>query len=448
MNKVLVQTKVKELNHFNEHFKKAIEPLESSYPGWLFNLKLRALEQFNDSGFPTQDEEDWRFTNISPIEKFHWKIATKQSVQNLPKDILKNVPFLNIDSNRLVFVNGFYISELSTVTEELGYIGSIEKFIARDSDGLKKIYDESGLALNDAFCALNMAMSMDGALILVPPDVKLSKPVHIINISLNADSALMTVPQHIISVGKHSNLILFETYSSYSSDTTFTNALTRIIANNGSVVEHIRCQIENQNSYNIATTQLSLEEAVQLSSSSIALGAKISRHTIKSQLDGEGIESVFGGIYMASDSQINDHHLVVDHIKPRCVSHEYFNGILSDKARGIFNGRIHVHPNALKTDAKQTNKNLLLSDDAVINTKPQLEIYADDVKCTHGATVGRLDQNAIFYLRSRGININDARRMLIWAFASEILDHINNQECREELEKFVANWLSNHFTNL
>jgi Fe-S cluster assembly protein SufD len=312
----------------------------------------------------------------------------------------------------------------------------------------KNIYNESGLALNDAFCALNMAISMDGALIVVPPNVKLSKPVHIVNISFNADSTLMSAPQNIISVGKHSNLILFETYSSYSSDSTFTNAFTRITANNGAKVEHIRCQIENQNSYDIATTQSYLGESVQFSSSSIALGAKISRHSIKSQLNGEGIESVFDGIYMASDSQINDHHLVVEHIKPHCVSHEYFNGILSDKARGIFNGRIYVHPNALKTDAKQTNKNLLLSDDAVINSKPQLEIYADDVKCTHGATVGRLDQNAIFYLRSRGININDARRMLIWAFASEILDHINNQECRGDLEIFVANWLSNHFTNL
>ncbi len=448
MNKVLVQTKVKDLNHFNEHFKKAIEPLESSYPEWLFNLKLRALEQFNDIGFPAQDDEDWRFTNISPIEKIHWKIATKQSVQNLPEDILKNVPFLNIKSNRLVFVNGFYIPELSMITEELGFIGNLENFIKGDSDTLKKIYDESGLALNDAFCALNMALSTDGALILIPPNIKLSKPVHIVHISLGSDSSIMSVPQHIISVGRHSNLILFETYSNYSADTTFTNAFTRIIANNGAVVEHIRCQTENQNSYNIATTQSCLGESVQLSLFSIALGGKISRHTIKSRLNGEGIESVFGGIYMASDSQLNDHYLVVEHIKPRCISYEYFNGILSDKARGVFNGRIYVHPNAIKTDAKQTNKNLLLSDDAVINSKPQLEIYADDVKCTHGATVGRLDQNAIFYLRSRGININDARRMLIWAFASEILDHINNQECREKLEKIVADWLSSHFANI
>lgn len=441
---------VKEINQFIEHFKRAIEPLELSQPNWLFTLRRRALEQFIDSGFPSQDDEDWRFTNISPIEKLRCKFPSKPAIEEIPSDIKKFLPFSDIPSNRLLFINGFFISELSTINEELdgGYIGNIENFISQDSATLKKVFELPGVELNDAFSALNMALFTDGALIIIPPGKKLTRPIHIANISSGKEPGITTNAQHIICAGENSALTIYETYSSYYQHTTFTNVFTRIFIGDGANVEHIRCQTENPNSFNIGTTLSRVGRASNFLSHSISLGAKIARHTIKSKLIGEGVESVFSGVYMASDSQLNDHHLVVEHIKPYCASHEYFNGILSDRARGVFNGRIYVHPNAIKTDAKQTNKNLLLSEDAVVNSKPQLEIYADDVKCTHGATVGRLNQDAIFYLRSRGINSHKARQMLICAFASEILEHIKDEASRLELEKIVNNWLQNHFVSL
>ncbi len=447
----IIQSTVKEFSQFIDFFKQYVEPNQPIQPQWLFNLRRRALEQFIDSGFPDQNNEDWRFTNISPIEKLRCKFPVKLTANELPSDILSNLPFSKLKANRLVFVNGYFIRELSTILEQPanGYIGSLEDFISKDSDVLKNIFELSEIELTDAFAALNTALFGDGALILIPRGSKLANPIHIANIVFGKETVVIANPHHIIRVCDKAALTLYETYSGYShSATTFTNAFTTISAGEDSIVEHIRCQTENQNSFNIGSTISRIGARSNFSSHSIALGSKIARHTIKAKLNGEGIESIFSGVYIASDSQLNDHHLVVEHLKPRCASHEYFNGILSDKAKGVFHGRIYVHPNAIKTDAKQTNKNLLLSEDAVINSKPQLEIYADDVKCTHGATVGRLDQNAIFYLRSRAIPAHKARQMLIYAFASEILEHIKDDGSRTEIEQMVNNWLQNHLANI
>jgi len=448
----VVQATVKEINQFVEHFKQNVEPNESEQPQWLFNLRRHALEQFVDTGFPDQTEEDWRFTNISPLAKLRYKYPLKPAAEDLPSDILNNLPLIKIPANLLVFVNGYFINELSNIIEQPangGYIGSLENFIARDSDVLKTIFDAPGAELNDAFSALNSALFKDGALIYIPRGTRLSHPIHIANILFAKESAIVASPHHIITVGERSSATIYETYSSYYPDTTaFTNAFTRIYAGEDSVVEQIRCQIENTGSFNIGSTITRISARANFSSHSIALGSKISRHTIKSKLNGEGIESIFNGVYVATDSQLNDHHLVVEHLKPRCASHEYFNGILSDKARGVFHGKIYVYPDAIKTDAKQTNKNLLLSDNAIVNSKPQLEIYADDVKCTHGATVGRLDENAIFYLRSRAIPAHKARQMLIYAFASENLEFIKDIVARNEIEQILNNWLQNHLVNL
>src|SRR5439155_17183857 len=217
----------------------------------------------------------------------------------------------------------------------------------------------------------------------------------------------------------------------------FTNAVTELIAGEDAVVEHVKFQDESREAFHIATVHGQFGRRSRVSSHSFALGARLSRNNIYANLAGEGLECILNGLYLTKEEQLADHHMIVEHARPQCASHEYFNGILDDKSRGVFHGRILVRPIAQKTDAKQTNKNILLSDEATADTKPQLEIYADDVKCTHGATVGQLDEDAVYYLRSRGIGLDMARQMLIHAFAGEIINRVICVPVREELDRLV-----------
>jgi Fe-S cluster assembly protein SufD len=230
---------------------------------------------------------------------------------------------------------------------------------------------------------------------------------------------------------------VLESYVSTVDGAYFTNAVTEMIAGDDTRIEHCKVQDESPRAFHIATLHAQLGRNSNVRSHSIALGAKLSRNNIRTHLGGEGIECVLNGLYLTKEEQLADHHMIVEHAAPHCASHEYFNGILDDRSRGVFHGRIYVHPAAQKTDAKQTNKNMLLSDEATVDTKPQLEIYADDVKCTHGATVGQLNDESIFYLRARGIGQDTARRMLIHAFAGEIIERIQCEPAREELDKIV-----------
>jgi Fe-S cluster assembly protein SufD len=230
---------------------------------------------------------------------------------------------------------------------------------------------------------------------------------------------------------------VIESYVKLSDAAYLTNAITEIIAGDHAVLEHIKLQEESLSAFHMAAVRAHLGQASNVQSHSFAFGARLSRNNIRIKLDGEGLECVLNGLYITRGEQLADHHMVVEHAQPNCASHEYFNGILDDKSKGVFHGRILVQPIAQKTDAKQTNKNLLLSEDATADTKPQLEIYADDVKCTHGATIGQLSDEAVFYLRSRGISPDTARRMLVHAFAGEIVERIRHEEIREELDRVV-----------
>ncbi|MCX7872478.1 MAG: Fe-S cluster assembly protein SufD [Verrucomicrobiae bacterium] len=446
MKEIVAKPVFTEISQYLDLYKRYIEPRQEAEPQWLSDLRKRAIEQFVELGFPGTNEEEWRFTNVSALAKFHPKFSQKTPVDEITNDILLKLPFISLNCITLVFVNGHYNAALSSkVNEKDGvYIGSFNTLLNQNGYLLKDVVINRGIEIGDAFTALNFAFFNDGAVIIVPPGVEISKPIHIIHISVGKEMNNFAHLHNIVRAGKDSKVNVIETYISHGSEATFTNSFTDVFADDDASVEVIRCQIENQSSYNIGSTISTIGNSAKFGGHSIALGGKIARHTIKSKLKGQFIEAVFSGIYMGRDSQLIDHHLTVEHIEPHCASHEYFNGILTEKAHGVFNGKIHVHPNAIKTDAKQTNKNLLLSEDATINSQPQLEIYADDVKCTHGATVGRLDQNAIFYLRSRGIEQASARKMLIFAFASEILEHIKFSPACEELEKILNEWLAGY----
>lgn len=262
-------------------------------------------------------------------------------------------------------------------------------------------------------------------------------PVQFIYVSTGRQNGAAIHPRNLVIAGANSQVTVLESYVSLGGSGYFTNAVTELFAGDNARLEFVKFQDEALDAFHIAGFHGEFGRTSNVNVHSFALGAKLSRNDIRTKLAGEGLECILNGLYLTRGEQLADHHMVVEHAQPHCASHEYFNGILDDKSKGVFHGRILVRPIAQKTDAKQTNKNLLLSDDASANTKPQLEIYADDVKCTHGATIGQLNEESIFYLRSRGIGPETARRMLIHAFAGEIIERIRHEPAREELDKLV-----------
>jgi Fe-S cluster assembly protein SufD len=343
-------------------------------------------------------------------------------------------------------VNGYFSAELSSVAEEeegvkiMGLADALAGEPARIERHLFRLAPEKAAP----FASLNAALFQDGAFIHIAKGRKASGPVHLIYISVPDASGEAVYPRSLIIMENGTEATFTESFVSVGDSRHFTNSVTELIVGDNATVEFLKFQDENLESFHLATLAVSAGSDSHVRLHSMAFGGKLSRTNIHATLAGEGVECVLNGLYLVRDEQLADHYMIVDHAVPRGTSHEYFNGILAAKSKGVFHGRIIVRPGAQKTDAKQTNKNLLLSDDATIDTKPQLEIYADDVKCTHGATVGQLSEEAVFYLRSRGLPLEKARQMLIYAFAGEIIDRIRWEPLRRELNEQVWNRLEEH----
>jgi Fe-S cluster assembly protein SufD len=284
-----------------------------------------------------------------------------------------------------------------------------------------------------AFAALNTAFAEDGAYVFVPDGVVLDTPIQLLFISVAAASS-MSHPRSLIVLGQGSQAQIVETYVGRSGQAYFTNAVTEVFVGENAVLDHYKVQEEGREAYHVASMHVRASRSSTFSSHSFSLGGGLTRNDAIATLAGEGAECTLNGLYLADGERLVDNHTTIDHVMPHCPSHEIYKGILGGKARAIFNGKIIVRQDAQKTDAKQTNRALLLSDEATINTKPQLEIFADDVKCTHGATVGQLDEDAVFYLRARGLTYLEARDMLIHAFAGDILDRVKIDLLRKALE--------------
>jgi len=411
---------------------------ELNQPSWLWPLRQAGMARFAELGFPTLQDEDWRFTNVAPIARLPFKPMLAAGADPA-ESVLKDYVFAGLAGPRLVFVNGHFNSKLSSVRDlPAGVkIASLASVLASDSAIIEKQLNRCARMDDSAFAALNQAFFLDGGFIHIPAGKIIEEPVQLIFISTARQNGDTIHPRNLIVAGADSKATVIESYLSAGSVAYFTNAVTEIIAGDNVALEHVKFQDEAADAFHVATIAGELGRASNVNVHSFALGAKLSRNNIRARLAGEGLECILNGLYLTRDEQLADHHMVVEHAQPQCASHEYFNGILDDKSRGVFHGRIYVHPVAQKTDAKQTNKNLLLSDDATADTKPQLEIYADDVKCTHGATVGQLNEESIFYLRSRGIPEPTARRMLIHAFAGEIIERVKCGPVREQLDKIV-----------
>ena len=285
-----------------------------------------------------------------------------------------------------------------------------------------------------SFVALNTAFIRDGAVVIIPEGAVVEEPIHLLFFSTTAGEPTVSHPRVLIVAGRNSRATVIESYLGPAGHIYFTNAVTEVVLAENARLDHYKVQHESDEAFHIATMQVRLERDSNFSSHAITLGAALGRNEVNAYLNATGCECTLNGLYLAAGQQVVDNHTRIDHAQPHCASHELYKGILDDEARGVFNGKIYVHQDAQKTDAKQTNKTLLLSQDAVINTKPQLEIFADDVKCTHGATIGQLDDESLFYLRSRGIGVEEARAILTFAFANDIIRRIAVAPLRARLE--------------
>ena len=405
----------------------------------LLPLRKAGLARFAEHGFPSTSDEDWRFTSLKSLTDLPFLPTLEPLGQALGLADIAEITFGQHDADRLVFVDGHFLSDQSHISDQPSGVT-----VSNLAGKLVELENEIGsLSANDEnpFIALNDAFFTDGALIRISANARLAKPVHLVFLSTANEAGQAAHIRNRIETGANAQGTIIESHLSLGQAAASTNVVTETRIGAGANLEHIKFQDQSINAIHLASLHSELDNDARYAFHSFALGARLSRNNLRMRLAKPGIECVLNGLYMTRANQLADHHMIVDHAAPHCDSHEYFNGILDDQSRGVFHGRILVQPVAQKTDAKQTNKNLILSDNATANTKPQLEIYADDVKCTHGATIGEMDDDAIFYLRARGLDTKTARRMLMHGFAGEIVDRIQHDGIREELDELVWNRL-------
>jgi Fe-S cluster assembly protein SufD len=380
--------------------------------GW-HELRRASIERFAALGFPTTKDEDWKYTNLAPFLKKPYQPAAPVDAA-IVREQLTSAPFADLGCPRLVFVNGRYAPELSTTPAG----------VTAGSLGEAPFEDDNALA------ALNTALFENGAFVRIEDGRVIEQPIHVLYVSSGGG---VSYPRSLIVAGRDSQANIVEGYLGFGNDAYFTNAVTDLVAGDGAVIVHTKLQTESTEALHYGLLRVRQGASSNITSHNIALGAALARNEINTVLDGEGAECILNGLYLTTGRQHVDNHTTLDHARPHTTSHELYKGILDGKSEGVFHGRIIVRPEAQKTDAIQRNKNLLLSRDAVINTKPQLEIYADDVRCTHGATVGQVDQDAVFYLRSRGIGLEEARSLLTYAFTSDLIEGIQIPAIRNRL---------------
>jgi Fe-S cluster assembly protein SufD len=398
---------------------------------WLQDLRDHAASRFVELGFPTVRDEEWRFTNVAPIAstEFRPAPAARLDAEALNAFLYADAPF------RLVIVNGRFAPELSRTTGlPTGMrFGSLAAASGDHADVVGRYLGQLADANSRAFAALNTAFTHDGAYVFIPDGVVLEQPLQLMFVSAG-DGATMSHPRALIVAGDRSQARIVETYVSAPGVKHFSNAVTEVVAGENAVIDHYKVQEESVEAFHISSMHIHLARNSNVSTHAFTLGGRLVRNDIVAVLDGEGAEATLNGLYLADGDRLVDTHTTIDHAKAHCPSHEIYKGILGGNAKAVFNGKIIVRQDAQKTDAKQTNRALLLSDHATINTKPQLEIFADDVKCTHGAAIGQLDEDALFYLRARGLTFAEARDLLIHAFAGEIIERVQIAPLKRALE--------------
>lgn len=431
-----------ERNNYRETFQRFESEIARNGQSWLRPVRREAIERFFELGFPTTRDESWKFTNVDPIAKSSFRL-TEGSCAEVTLQELRQFMFPGLTCSQLVFLNGRFSCELSSLRPmPTGVrVCSLKEALTAHRAPLEKHLARYADYRRDAFSALNTAFMDDGAFVSIPDGVVLDEPIHILYVATDTAEPIMTHPRNLIVAGEDSQAIVAEHYVSLTGDVYFSNAVTEVVAGKNSVLSHYLIEEESKRAFILSTLRVQQHRNSSVTSHSALLGGALVRNNVHPVMVGEGCNCLINGLFMPTDRQHMDNFMYVEHASPHCDSRQFYHGILDRQSRGVFSGRIIVHKDAQKTDAKQTNRNLLLSEEAQIDSKPQLEIYADDVKCTHGATIGQINKEAIFYLRSRGISEASARALLLLGFAGESLEQMKVGPIRKYLEKLVMDWI-------
>ena len=423
-----------------EQYRAAFErlaPARAGEPAGLAAARAAALERFLVRGFPTTREEDWRFTSVAPIARATFTAPEREAA--VTEREVDALTFAGHEGPRLVFVDGRLAPGLSTTEGAPGL--EIRSLRAVEPPRLEAVFAREG-APDGVFALLNTALFADGAFVYAAPGVAATVPVHVAFLSTGGTGTpTASHPRLVVHAARGSQLTVVESYGGRDGARYLTNAVTDIVAEDGAVVDHYKLQRESTAAWHVGTTVVRQGRSSSASSHSIALGSALARNDVDQAFRGEGGECVLNGLFMAAGEQHLDTHTRIDHAHPHCTSRELYKGVLDGRARGVFVGRVLVRPGASKTDAQQTNKNLLLSREALVDSLPQLEILTDDVKCKHGSTTGQLDPTALFYLRSRGIAEAAARSLLVYAFASDLVGRVKVKALRASLEQYLQSHL-------
>ena len=402
-------------------------------------LRAAGAAAFARLGFPTTRGEEWKYTNVSFIADASFVEATSRAVGTL-SDVTVLEPFTFGSAwPMVVFLNGRYapsLSSLSVLPEGIRVL-DLARASVDEPELLQRHLGVAAPADRDGFTALNAAFAGEGTLVHVAKEMVIDVPVHILHLTNAAGAGLMSHPRHVIVIERHAKASVIESYVALDNVTYFTNTVTEVYVEDGATLHHTRIQREARAAAHVGTIEARQGRDSHFLQFTFQTGAQLSRSNVYTVLEGDGCGTTLNGLYMLDGHQHGDHQTRVEHVAPNCFSREMYKGLLDGSSHGVFNGKVFVHPEAQKTDGKQTNNTLLLSEKAQIDTKPQLEIYADDVKCTHGATVGRMDETSLFYLKSRGVGAVLAKQLLMYAFAADVIETIENENVKEELERMT-----------
>ena len=404
----------------------------------LHDLRTEAIKNFETKGFPTKKDEAWKYTSLNSILKNDFSVFPKKENTIEFSDVKKY--FLHeIDTYKVIFVDGVFSSFLSSTTHDGLDVCLMSSALTKPK--YKMIIDEYFNKIankEESLTSLNTAFALEGAYINIPKSKVVEKPIEIINFSTGSEAALLIQPRNLIIVGENAHVQIIERHQSLNENPVLTNSVTEIFARKRAIVDYYKIQNDNLEASLIDNTYIAQKDQTHVSVHTFSFGGNITRNNLNFYHQGEHIDSTLKGITIIEGKQHVDHYTLVQHATPNCESHQNYKGIFGDRSTGVFNGKIFVEKEAQKTDAFQQNNNILLSDKATINAKPQLEIFADDVKCSHGCTIGQLDDKAMFYMQSRGIPEKEAKALLMYAFSNEVIESIKIPELKQRITKIIA----------
>ena len=404
------------------------------------DIRTEAIKHFENEGFPTKRQEAWKYTSLNAVLKHNYSVFPKHEDALEFKDVKKYF-IHDIDSYKIIFIDGKYSSHLSQTTHDAIDVCLMSSALTKPKYRLIIENYFNKIATTDGLSSLNTAFSAEGAYIHIPKNKLVEKPIQIIHFSTGNEAALMLQPRNLVVVDENSHVQIIERHQSLTDSPVLTNSVTEIFANKRAIVDYYKIQNDRETASLIDNTFINQKQESIAKVHTFSFGGKLTRNNLNFYQNGERLDSTMKGITIIGNKQHVDHNTLVHHIEPNCESHQDYKGIFNDNATGVFNGKVIVEKEAQKTNAFQANNNILVSDKASINTKPQLEIFADDVRCSHGCTIGQLDESAMFYLRSRGIPEKEARALLMFAFSNNVLDSVKIPEIKNRITKIIANKL-------